>query len=163
MAKVHAVSPHVHDTEDDRQLEPTRADRSGIEDDEPLVPPHEWYVGMPAQHEGGPLLLGELGDLGPDLRSVHGDMNHKKGEERSSAIDDLDRDGLRDLRRMHIDVAADGGHGRDLRELVQYGEVPDVPGVKDVVGVLSLDTLRTVGMRMAVRVGDQDERQSIVA
>src|SRR3954471_4346046 len=41
---------HVDRAEDDGQVKPTWADRSGVEDRKPTIPPEKWHVRVPAHH-----------------------------------------------------------------------------------------------------------------
>jgi len=69
------------------------------------------------------------------------------------ARDHIDRQQVGEIRRANVDVSANRKERRDGRELIEHGEIADVPGMQDDVRSLQAEVFRRrrVGSGMRVR------------
>jgi len=89
--------------------------------------------------------------------------------ELSQVVEDIDADapkfhefGLRKFARprFFVDVAANGGHGRDLFQSVENLWIADVSGVNDVVRAMKC--LQSLGTKQTVRVGNDADVNGVL-
>ena len=160
MSESQSRRTHVDGSEDDGQVKAARSDRSGIEDGEATVAPEKWYVRMPAHHGLRRLRASHRRDLRAELGAVNADVNQKHPQQRLrlvGAAHEIDREHVRQVGRVDVDVAADGMDGRDAGQLLEHFEITDVPCVQDGIGRASPQVLGSARMRL--RVGVRYHRQ----
>jgi hypothetical protein len=153
MSEPQSRQSHVDDAEDDRQVKPTWPDRSGVEDRKPTIPPEKWHVRVPAHHGLRALRTCHRRDLRAQLDAMNTDVNQKHAQQRLwvvGAAHEIEREHVRQVGRVDVDVAANGKHGSDARELLEHPEISDVSCVQDGIGRTRRQVLGRPRVRLRV-------------
>jgi hypothetical protein len=140
-----------------RQIEASRPDRARVEHRDAAVVGCERDVRVTAHHEARFLPGGEATDIRAQSDPGNGDVHEEEAQEAPGFVTDLERQGVGQLTRVPIDVAADCVHRGDLFERSEDAEVADVTCVQDVLRLLGHEQLRQSRVRPAVRVGDDGD------
>ena len=124
--------------------------------------PDERHVRVPAHHGLRPVRARHRRDLRAQLGAVNADVNHEDPQQRLwvlGATHQVQRQQVRQVRRVDVDVAANRMHRSDTRKLVEHLEIPDVPRVQDGVRRACRQVLGRPRMRLRVGVRHHEQPQ----
>jgi hypothetical protein len=101
-------------------------------------------------------------DLRAQLGTINADVNQKHPQQRLrvlGAAHEIEREHVRQIGRVDVDVAANGEHGGDARELIEHPEISDVPDVQDGIGRARRQVVGRPRVRLRVGVRHHHEPQ----
>jgi|GEM_PF-3132370 len=162
MAQSNPVRAEVHDTEDNRQREPPRADRARVEDDNASITTNERHVRVPTHHHGCVLRARQTSSVCAQAWAIDANVYHHDAESLRPRRIDLQHQHVGKRRAPAVDVASHGKHRGHRSERLHHAEITDISGVHDGVWAKRADRLECSGVGFRMRVSQQDQPKGSV-